>query len=162
MKKTRKPHRGPAFSGLEAGEEFLDREVRILNRNISQRISRICMGVVVLFVLCAAAGNVAAYTYTYRNGTDYPIRVIAQFYDDTDKTSRIEPKGKESMSTPSLLKTWTAEFFFDAKWTQVLYLTCDFLPGDHNFSIYAKEMKDANGRPGLSWGVVDGTIEQAE
>jgi hypothetical protein len=105
----------------------------------------------VLLILFCAMGNAHAYTYTYNNGTDYPVRVTAQLYDDADKSGELEAHGSWVVSSKSLLKSWTADALIDNSWQQILNMTCDLLPGDHRFSIYFDENKEADGRVMRSW-----------
>ncbi|MBI5968578.1 MAG: hypothetical protein HY882_12080, partial [Deltaproteobacteria bacterium] len=77
-----------------------------------------------LAIFCLAVEDLWAYTYTYHNRTDYPIRVIAEFYDDGAQIASIEAKESRVISTPSLLKSWVAEAFLEEGWKQVLNLTC--------------------------------------
>ncbi|MEW6533038.1 MAG: hypothetical protein AB1473_19565 [Thermodesulfobacteriota bacterium] len=107
--------------------------------------------VVTLLIFGAAVENLYAYTYTYNNRTIYLIRISVQLYDDPGGTGRIEVSKSYSISSKSLLKSWTAEAFVDNSWQQILNFTCDFLPGDHTFSIYVNEAKDANGKASRTW-----------
>ncbi len=104
-----------------------------------------------LILFWAAMGNVYAYTYTYNNGTGYPIKVTAQLYDDADKTGELEANGSYTISSKFLLKSWTAEVFLNNKWQQILNMTCDLLPGNHTFSIYVDEKKDPDGVVTRTW-----------
>jgi hypothetical protein len=104
-----------------------------------------------LFIVSAAMENSYAYTYTYNNRTTHPIKVSVQLYDDPGETGRIEVSKSYSISGKSLLKSWTAEAFVDNGWQQILNFTCDFLPGDHTFSIYVNEVKDSDGVPCRRW-----------
>ncbi|MBN1104202.1 MAG: hypothetical protein JXL84_12365, partial [Deltaproteobacteria bacterium] len=58
------------------------------------------------------------------------------------------------------LKSWMAEVFRENGWKRVLHLTCDFLPGDHTFSIYVKEGMNANGEITQSWYAISGNGPQ--
>ena len=112
------------------------------------------IGIVVgllLILFCAAIGDIHAYTYTYNNGTAYPVRVTAQLYEDTDKTGELQAKGTYTISSKSLLKSWTGEVFLDDKWQQILSMTCDLLPGNHTFSIYMDEKKEPDGAVIRNW-----------
>jgi hypothetical protein len=104
-----------------------------------------------LILFCAGVGNTYTYTYTYSNGTGYPVKVIAQLYDDADQTGELKANGSYAISSKSLLKSWTAEVFLDNKWQQVLNMTCDLLPGNHTFSIYFDEKKDPGGVVARTW-----------
>jgi hypothetical protein len=107
--------------------------------------------VAALVFLFSAMGNVYAYTYTFSNGTDYLIKVAAQLYEDTDKPAELQAKGVYTISSKSLLKSWTAEVFLDDKWQRVLNMTCDLLPGNHTFSIYVDEKKEPDGEVTRTW-----------
>lgn len=114
----------------------------------------IILAAIILF--CAGMEDVYAYTYTYHNRTGYLIRVSVQLYHDADKIGQIEANKSYAISTAFFLKSWTAEAFLDNEWQQVLNLTCDFLPGNHTFSIYASEVQDANGVVSRSWIAISG------
>jgi hypothetical protein len=109
------------------------------------------VSVAALILFLAAIENLHAYTYTYSNGTGYPVKVIAQLYDDADQTGELKANGSYAISSKSLLKSWTAEVFLDNKWQQVLNMTCDLLPGNHTFSIYFDEKKDPGGVVARTW-----------
>lgn len=97
--------------------------------------------IVAMFVLLTAGVRTScAYTYTYCNETDLLVRIDIQLYDDVNKGAEIAPRGSHSLSTRSLIKSWTVDAFLDNRWQQALELTCDLLPGDHRFSIYVKEI----------------------
>jgi len=118
-------------------------------------------GVVVLaavFILCVGTANLSAYTYTYYNRTGYDIRFKVELYDDGDKTIHIGANDSRAITTKSLLKSWIAEVFLDNQWNQILNLTCDFLPGDHTFSIYVKEKKSNKGALSQDWNVITDLI----
>ncbi len=108
-----------------------------------------CLAAVVLF--WALAGNAYAFTYTYSNGTSYPIRVSAQLYDDADKVGELEANGTYTISSKSLLKSWSADALIENRWQQVLNMTCDLLPGNHAFSIYVDEKKNPDGTATRTW-----------
>jgi hypothetical protein len=105
----------------------------------------------VLLMIVLVAGKVYAYTYTYNNGTDYPVRVFAQLYDDADKVGEMEAGGSYTISSKALLKSWTADALIENRWRQVLNMTCDLLPGNHAFSIYFDEKKNADGTVTRTW-----------
>ncbi len=118
-------------------------------------------GMIVLtavFILCVGVADVSAYTYTYYNRTGYGIKLKVELYDDGDKTIHIEANGSQAITTKFLLKSWIAEVFLDNKCNQILHLTCDFLPGDHTFSIFVKEMKGSKGESSQSWNVITDLI----
>ncbi len=109
---------------------------------------QVLFAALLVFVWTGMAG---AYTYTYNNGTGYPVKVTAQLYDDADQTGELEANGSYTISSKFLLKSWTAEVFLDNKWEQVLNMTCDLLPGNHTFSIYFDEKKDPGGTVTRTW-----------
>jgi hypothetical protein len=109
------------------------------------------VSVAALILFCATMGNIHAYTYTYNNGTGHPVKVTAQLYEDADQTGELKANGSYTISSKSLLKSWTAEAFLDNEWRQVLNMTCDLLPGDHTFSIYFDEKKDPGGVVTRTW-----------
>lgn len=118
-------------------------------------------GVIVLaavFILCVGTADLSAYTYTYYNRTGYGIRLKAELYDGGAKTIHIKANDSQAITSKSLLKSWIAEFFLDNQWNQILNLTCDFLPGDHTFSIYVKEKKSNNGVLSQDWNVITDLI----
>jgi hypothetical protein len=118
-------------------------------------------GVVVLaavFIVCVGIADLSAYTYTYYNRTGYGIRLKVELYNDGDNTIHIKANDSQAITTKSLLKSWIAEVFTDDKWNQILNLTCDFLPGDHTFSIYVKEKKSNNGALSQDWNVITDLI----
>lgn len=106
---------------------------------------------VLLVLFCATARMGHAYTYTYGNGTEYPVRVTAQLYDDTDNAGELQAKGSYTISSKALLKSWTADAFIENKWQQVLNMTCDLFPGNHTFSIYFDENKNPTGHITRIW-----------
>jgi hypothetical protein len=114
-------------------------------------LQKLIVGVAALILFWATIGNVYAYTYTYNNGTGYPVRVSAQLYDDADRTGELKANGSYVISSKSLLKSWTAEVFLESSWQQVLNMTCDLLPGNHTFSIYFDEKKDPGGAVIRTW-----------
>lgn len=91
------------------------------------------------------------YTYTYKNKTDHRIRVSVRLYEEGDRNCEIEPQGSCRVSTRSLLKNWTVDVFLEDSWRPVLELNCDMLPGDHPFSIYAKEIRGPDGALERKW-----------
>ena len=109
---------------------------------------------VALFIAILTAGDLFAYTYIYNNRTDYGIRLTVGLYDDGDKIIHIEANNSATITTKFLLKSWIAEVLIGSKWDQVLHLTCDFLPGDHTFSIYVKEVKNNEGELSQNWNVI--------
>lgn len=109
---------------------------------------------VALFIAILTAGDLFAYTYIYNNRTDYGIRLTVGLYDDGDKIIHIEANNSATITTKFLLKSWIAEALIGSKWNQVLHLTCDFLPGDHTFSIYVKEVKNNDGELKQNWNVI--------
>jgi hypothetical protein len=111
---------------------------------------------VALILFFAGTGDLSAYTYIYSNRTGYPIKVTVQLYDDADKTGRIEADALYTISTRFLLKSWIAEVFLDNQWQQVLNLTCDFLPGNHTFTIYVNEVKGPDGKVNRDWYAING------
>jgi hypothetical protein len=109
----------------------------------------------ILFV-CVAAGNLGAYTYTYSNRTGYLIRVTVRLYDDgSQKREQMEPNVSFTVSSKSLLKSWTADAYLDNDWHQVLDMTCDLLPGNQTFSIYVDEKKDSSGTITRAWNALN-------
>lgn len=103
-------------------------------------------------LLCAAAANLGAYTYTYSNRTGYLIKVTVRLYDeDAEKTGQIEAEASYTVSSNSLLKSWTADAYLNNEWQQILDMTCDLLPGNQIFSIYVDERKDSSGTISRSW-----------
>jgi uncharacterized protein YycO len=111
--------------------------------------------VAALIFLCATTGNVNAYTYTYSNRTGHLIKVIVQLYNDLDKTGQIEANESYTVSTKSLLRSWTAEVFLDNRWQQILNMTCDLLPGNQTFSIHVDEVKDPSGIITRTWNALN-------
>jgi len=111
-------------------------------------------GIIVLVTLTlfiAGIQNLYAYTYTYNNRVPYLIKVILEVYNGEDRTNQIEPNGSYDFSTDLLLKSWRAEVFLDNQWQQILHLTCDFLPGNHSFSIHVDETRDQRGTVTRNW-----------
>ena len=109
-----------------------------------------------LILFCVGIGDLHAYTYTYINRTGYLMKVNIQLYDDTDQVGNLKAHESHAISTGFLLKSWSAEVFLDDKWQQVLNLTCDFLPGNHTFSIHVKEVRGQDGKVNRDWYAVDG------
>ncbi len=103
------------------------------------------------FLFLGSTGLLFAYTYTFRNETAYPLRVTIELYDEGAKAERIAPEKTYEVSSQSLLKSWKADAFLDGQWQQVLYLTCDLLPGNHGFSITVEETPGAGGTVNRSW-----------
>jgi hypothetical protein len=122
---------------------------RIVKREGTMRKRIILLVALILFM--AGMGNLYAYTYTYNNKTSYLIKVIVEFYHGEDRTNLIKPNGFYSFSTDFLLKSWKAEAFLDNQWQQILHLTCDFLPGNHSFSIHVNETRDLGGTATRNW-----------
>ena len=108
-----------------------------------------------ILFLCAAVEGLDAYTYTYRNATGYRLRVTVLLYDEVEKTGQIEPDASFTVSSTSLLKSWTADVFQDKEWRQILDMTCDLLPGNQTFSIYVEEKKDSDGAITRAWNVLN-------
>ncbi len=106
---------------------------------------------VTLILLIAGVEDLYAYTYTYNNKTCHLLRVIVEVYNGEDRTNLIESNGTYSFSTDLLLKSWKAETFLDNRWQQILHLTCDFLPGNHSFSVQVDETRDLNGTVTRHW-----------
>ncbi len=109
---------------------------------------------VALFIAFLTAGDLFAYTYIYNNRTDYGIRLTVGLYDDGDKIIHIEAHNSATITTKFLLKNAMVEALIGSKWNQALHLTCDFLPGDHTFSIYVKEVKNNDGELSQNWNVI--------
>lgn len=104
-----------------------------------------------IILYCTMTGGLYAYTYSYTNTTGYVVRVTVRLYDDADKTNEMKANASYAVLTDSLLKSWTAEVFFDGRWQQVLNLTCDFLPGNHTFIIQVEEKKNSSGPADHNW-----------
>lgn len=109
---------------------------------------------VALFITFLTATDLFAFTYIYNNRTDYGIRLTVGLYDDADKIINIEANNSATITTKYLLKSWIAEVLIGGKWNQALHLTCDFLPGDHAFSIYVQEIVNNDGELSQSWNVI--------
>jgi hypothetical protein len=109
------------------------------------------VAVALLFTFCATIGDLSAYTYTYSNRTGYLVKVTVRLYDDAENTGQIKPDESYTVSSKSLLRSWTADVFLDNKWQQILDMTCDLLPGNQTFSIYVDEAKDASGLVTRTW-----------
>ena len=109
---------------------------------------------VALFIAFLTARDLFSYTYVYNNRTDYGIRLTVRLYDDGDKIIHIEAHNSATITTNFLLKNWMVEALIGSKWNQALHLTCDFLPGDHTFSIYVKEVKYNNRELSQNWNVI--------
>jgi hypothetical protein len=106
---------------------------------------------VTLTILVTGTKSLYAYTYMYHNKTGYLIRVIVEVYQGEDRINLIESNEFHSFVTDLLLKSWRAEAFLDNRWKQILHLTCDFLPGNHSFSIYVNETMDPHGTVTRDW-----------
>ena len=104
-----------------------------------------------LIFVCVGMGHVYGYTYTYNNKTGYPVRVIAQLYDEADRSGEIKMSESFAFSTKALLKSWVAEAFVEDKWQRVLDMTCDLLPGNHTFFIYVDEVRQPDGAVNRNW-----------
>ncbi|MBP1733000.1 MAG: hypothetical protein H6Q55_3429 [Deltaproteobacteria bacterium] len=101
---------------------------------------RTAIVLVMLVLLGAGAHTVCAHTYTYHNNTNHLVRIDVQLYDDANSVAEIAGHKSHTISTRSLIKSWTVAVFLDNEWQQALELTCDLLPGDHTFSIYVREI----------------------
>ena len=130
------------------------------NNESATGIRMILLAAVIL--LCLGARDVYAYTYTYYNRTSHLIEITIQLYDDADETCQINANNSCTTSSKSLLKSWTANAFVNDEWQQILNLTCDFLPGNHSFSIYLSEVLDANGIASHKWIAISGDGVQKE
>ncbi|MBI5584088.1 MAG: hypothetical protein HY892_09710 [Deltaproteobacteria bacterium] len=97
-----------------------------------------------------------AYTYNYHNRTGQTLRLTVELYDDGARTLPLGTEATQTMVSPFLLKSWSAEALLDGRWQQVLHLTCDFLPGDHAFSIYVQEDRNDRGESTRVWNVRSG------
>jgi hypothetical protein len=104
-----------------------------------------------LTILLIGTRNLYAYRYMFSNSTRYFIKVTAKIYNGEDRNNQIEPNRSYTFSTDQLLKSWKAEAFLGNQWKQVLHLTCDFLPGNHSFSIHVDETTDPHGTLARDW-----------
>ncbi len=107
-----------------------------------------------LMLVCVSAAQAHAYTYTYHNKTTYPVKVVAQLYDEADRSGEIKASESFAFSTKALLKSWVAEALIDGKWQRVLDMTCDLLPGNHTFFVYVEEAVGPDGRVGRNWNAI--------
>ncbi len=107
-----------------------------------------------LIFICTGMRHAYGYTYTYNNKTAYPVRVIAQLYDEASRSSEIKTNESYSFSTKALLKSWVAEALIENKWQRVLDMTCDLLPGNHTFFIHVDETRGPNGAVNRTWNAI--------
>ncbi len=111
--------------------------------------SVIIVGALLLIVL--AVDQLYAYTYTFHNRTALLIKVIVELYDGEDRTGEVVPQGSYMVSTPLLLKSWRVEAYMDDQWQQVMYNTCDLLPGSYVFSVNVDQTMEPGGRVMRTW-----------
>jgi hypothetical protein len=105
-------------------------------------------------LLGTVAGDCYAYTYRFINGSPYPISVTVRLYDGTARTAELAPNTAHSVTTDALLQDWEAKALLDNAWQQVLHLTCDFLPGNHTFSVRVTETAQPGGTVDRHWQAV--------
>jgi hypothetical protein len=110
-----------------------------------------CCAALIVLLLVPSLQGAASYTYTFKNESGIPVRVTVELYDDPSRQNRLEPGTAWSFSAPSLLRHWKVDAHLHNEWQEVLFLTCDVLPGDQTFTIVVGQATDEKGRNTLYW-----------